>query len=71
MKTEMLIRMANDISNFFNAESNKEIAAEGVSKHILRSWDPRMRKDIIAYCKQDGSALNDLARTAVTKLDTI
>lgn len=71
MKTEMLIRMANDISNFFNAESNKEIAAEGVSKHILRSWDPRMRKAIIAYCKQDGSALNDLARIAVSRLDKI
>ena len=71
MKTEMLIRMANDISNFFNAESNKEIAAEGVSRHILRSWDPRMRKEIIAYCKQDGSALNDLARIAVSRLDKI
>jgi len=61
--------MANDIGNFFNAESNKEIAAEGVTKHILRSWDPRMRRDIIAYCKQDGSALSELTRTAVSKLD--
>ncbi|MEY3786969.1 MAG: hypothetical protein RLZ75_1176, partial [Pseudomonadota bacterium] len=50
MKIDRLIRMANDISDFFNAESNKEIAAEGISKHILRSWDPRMRNDIITYC---------------------
>ena len=69
MKIEPLIKMANDIGNFFNAESNKEIAAEGITKHILRSWDPRMRRDIIAYCKQDGSALSELVRTAVSKLD--
>ena len=50
MKTERLIKMANDIGDFFNAESNKEIAAEGIKKHILRSWDPRMREAIIAYC---------------------
>jgi formate dehydrogenase subunit delta len=71
MKTERLIKMANDIGDFFNAESNKEIAAEGIRKHIQRSWDPRMRQAIIAYCKQDGSALSDLARTAVSRLDQV
>lgn len=69
MKLESLIKMANDISDFFNAESDKNIAAEGVKKHILRSWDPRMRSEIIAYCQQDGSALSDLARAAVSRLD--
>ncbi len=69
MKIETLVKMANDIGNFFNAESNKDIAAEGVSKHILRSWHPKMRREIIAYCKEDGSALSELARTAITKLD--
>ncbi|MFA6164443.1 MAG: formate dehydrogenase subunit delta [Methylobacter sp.] len=70
MKIERLVKMANDIANFFNSESDKEIAAEGVRNHILRSWDPRMRNAIIAYCQQDGSELSDLARTAITKLDT-
>ncbi len=68
MKIERLIKMANDIGNFFNAESDKEIAAEGIKNHILRSWDPRMRKAIIAYCQQDGSELSDLVKTAITKL---
>jgi formate dehydrogenase subunit delta len=71
MKIERLIKMANDIGDFFNAESNKEIAAEGITKHILRSWDPRMRREIIAYCQQDGSALSDLVRTAVSKLEQV
>jgi formate dehydrogenase subunit delta len=69
MKIERLIKMANDIGDFFNAESNKEIAAEGIRKHILRSWDPRMRREIIAYCQQDGAALSDLVRTAVSRLE--
>ncbi len=69
MKIERLIKMANDIGDFFNAESNKEFAAEGIRKHILRSWDPRMRREIIAYCQQDGSALSELVRIAVSRLE--
>lgn len=68
MKIERLIKMANDISDFFNAESDKEVAAEGVKNHILRAWDPRMRREIIAYVNQDGSALTTLAKTAITRL---
>jgi formate dehydrogenase subunit delta len=68
MKIERLIKMANDIGNFFNSESDKEIAAEGIKNHLLRSWDPRMRKAIIAYCQEDGSELSDLVKVAVTKL---
>lgn len=71
MKIERLIKMANDIGDFFNAESNKEIAAEGVTKHILRSWDPRMRRAIIDYCQKDGTALSDLVKTAISKLEQV
>jgi formate dehydrogenase subunit delta len=69
MKIERLIKMANDIGDFFNAESDKEVAAEGVKKHILRSWDPRMRRAIITYCQEDGAELSDLAKTAVSRLE--
>ena len=69
MNIEKLIKMANDIGDFFNAETNKDIAAEGVKKHILRSWDPRMRREIIHYFKQDGSALSDVVKTAISRLE--
>ncbi len=65
MHIEKLISMANDIADFFNAESDKEIAAEGVKKHILRSWDPRMRKAIIAHYQNNGEGLSPLASQAV------
>jgi formate dehydrogenase subunit delta len=68
MKIERLIKMANDISDFFNAESDKEIAAEGVKNHILRAWEPRMRQAIIAYCQEGGEGMSELAKAAVLKL---
>ncbi len=68
MHIEKLISMANDIADFFNAESDKEIAAEGVKKHILRSWDPRMRKAIIKHYQASGEGLSPLATQAMKKL---
>ncbi len=68
MNIERLIKMANDIADFFNSESDKDIAAEGVKKHIVRSWDPRMRNELINYYQQDGNALNPLTKEAVKKL---
>ncbi|MEQ1484314.1 formate dehydrogenase subunit delta [Methyloglobulus sp.] len=71
MHIEKLIKMANDIADFFNSESDKEIAAEGVKKHILRSWDPRMRKAIIKHINDNGEGLSPLAAQAVKKLQSI
>lgn len=68
MHIEKLISMANDIADFFNAESDKEVAAEGVKKHILRSWDPRMKKAIIKHYQVNSEGLSPLAAQAVKKL---
>lgn len=68
MKIERLIKMANDISDFFNAESDKDVAAEGVKNHLLRSWEPRMRQAIIAYNQNNGQGLSELAKAAITRL---
>jgi formate dehydrogenase subunit delta len=68
-KIENLVKMANDISDFFNAESDKELAALGTKKHILRAWEPRMRKEIIEYYHKDGSGLNPLAKAAIQLLE--
>ena len=47
MRAERLVSMANDIGHFFNAEADKNVAAQGVANHIKRYWDPRMRREII------------------------
>lgn len=69
MKIERLIKMANDISDFFNSEADKEYAAKGMLNHILRFWDPRMRNEILTYLHQDGSALSELSKKAVSQLE--
>jgi formate dehydrogenase subunit delta len=68
MKIERLIKMANDISDYFSSEPNRKDAIEGVKNHISHSWEPRMRKAIIEYNQQDGSALTELAKAAVAEL---
>jgi formate dehydrogenase subunit delta len=69
MNAERLATMANDIANFFHAESDRQVAIDGVGNHLKKFWEPRMRKQIIAYA-QSGQAheLNDLARAGVMKL---
>jgi len=68
MNIEHLVRMANDIGNFFKAEPDHAQAVDGVASHIKRFWEPRMRKEILAYVDNGGSGLMDLVREAVLKL---
>ena len=69
MHIERLITMANDISNFFDSDPDKTVAAESMKNHLLRTWEPRMRKAIIEYNQTDGADLSVLARAAVAKLN--
>ena len=61
--------MANDIANFFDAESGKDKAPESVRFHMSRYWESRMRKAIIEYLRDEGGeGLSATARAAVEKL---
>ena len=69
MSTGHLVTMANDIANFFAAESDRAVAVEGVLNHLRKFWDPRMRRKIVAHLHESGGAgLGDLAREAVAQL---
>jgi formate dehydrogenase subunit delta len=68
MNIERLVRMANDIGNFFKAEPDHAVAVDNVALHFKRFWDPRMRKEIVAYVDEGGAELMDLVREAVLKL---
>lgn len=68
-KVEKLVRMANDISNFFDADPDKTVAAEGMKNHLMRAWESRMRAAIIDHLKNhDGEGLSPLAKTVVSQL---
>ena len=69
MNTELLVKMANDISLFFASESAPAQAANDVATHLKRFWEPRMRRQIVThYEEHHGEGLSDLARQAVARL---
>jgi formate dehydrogenase subunit delta len=63
MQTHDMVRMANQISDFFKSYTEKE-ALEGIADHITKFWDPRMRKDFFVHMEQGGEGFSDLVKKA-------
>jgi formate dehydrogenase subunit delta len=53
--TGTLIRMANQIGDFFEAMPDHAEAVEGIAQHIKKFWDPRMRRELLAHMDAGGS----------------
>ena len=65
-----LVKMANDIGNFFRAEPVREDAVAGIANHIAKFWTKRMRDKLCAHLKQAGDAdLDELPREALRCLE--
>jgi formate dehydrogenase subunit delta len=66
---EHLVKMANDIGNFFRAEPRREDAIAGIANHIAKFWTRRMREKLAAHLNKDGDAgLDELPREALRRL---
>ena len=66
MNIDLLIKMANEIGDFFTGASPPGQAAKDVATHLRRFWEPRMRQQMLAYYEQrQGAGLSDVAREAV------
>ena len=69
MNIDLLIKMANQIGEFFAGASAADQAPRDVASHLKRYWDPRMRTQIIAYYEQrHGAGLNDTALRGIALL---
>jgi formate dehydrogenase subunit delta len=69
MKLEKLIAMANQIGAFFEAMPDREQAVADVASHLRRSWEPRMREQILASLgTADEAQLKPLVREALRRL---
>ena len=63
-----MIHRANQIALFFASYPHEEGVA-GVTDHLKRFWERRMRAQIIAYvAKSGGQGLHELALEAVKRL---
>src|ERR1700677_1594474 len=68
---EHLLKMANDIGNFFRSEPVRTEGVAGVANHIAKFWTPRMRQKLLDHVKQHGEAeLDELPREALKLLAT-
>ena len=56
-----LIVMANRIGDFFESQPDRAESVAGIAKHIRNFWEPRMRKQLLAFLDQhpDGAGPNE------------
>jgi len=68
MHADTLVRMVNDISAFFGPTNPEAEAAAEVAGHITRSWDPRMRRQIVEIWQAGHGDFSPVGRVAVGML---
>ena len=66
-KIDRLVRMANQIGDFYAAMPDEEAAA-GAASHLRLYWTPKMIREIIAFADQGHPGLNPVAARAVRSL---
>ncbi|MEO7986252.1 MAG: formate dehydrogenase subunit delta [Gemmatimonadales bacterium] len=54
MNVEHLVQMANQIAEFYEAYPNRAEALSSTARHIRRSWDPRMRRELLGHLDANG-----------------
>ena len=63
MNTRDMVRMANQIADFFKGYGHDEAIKE-TADHLNRFWDPRMRKALFEYLAKGGEGLDPLVKDA-------
>ena len=66
MNIDLLIKMTNEIGEFFAGTTDADAAARDVANHLKRYWEPRMREQMLKYYQErSGAGLTELAKNAV------
>ena len=66
MDVDNLIRMANQIGEFFESMPDRTQAMEDIATHIKRFWEPRMRRAILESIDQkNANDLSEIVREAI------
>jgi formate dehydrogenase subunit delta len=67
MTPDTLVRMANQIADFFKAQPGED-AVVGTADHIRRFWDPRMRVKMAEHLAHGGEGLTPIAKEAAARV---
>ena len=66
MSTDNLIKMANQIAQYFASQPDQEQAVLSVRNHLQMFWAPSMRKALLAWqTEQQGAELHPLVQQAL------
>ncbi len=66
-KIGKLVRMANQIGDFYAAMADPEATA-AVASHLRAYWAPKMIRELVAFADAGGGGLNPTALRAVEAL---
>jgi formate dehydrogenase subunit delta len=56
-----LVRMANQIGDFFGTMKDRHASLEEIAAHLRRFWEPRMRVALLAHLDREaGAGLSDI-----------
>lgn len=68
MNDQDLVRMANQIADYYQAYPEEEAVA-GIAAHIRSFWDPRMRKSLESHVVAGGAGLKPLVLAAMKQVN--
>ena len=54
MNNDTLVRMANQIAEFFDAMPEREQALHDIADHLRKFWEPRMRRQLLDHLDRGG-----------------
>ena len=66
-RLEKLVRMANQIGDFYAAMPENEAAA-GAARHLKRFWTPKMISELVAFVEAGHAGLTPTAARAIEAL---
>lgn len=66
MQTETLIKMANQVGDFFEAEPDQAQAKKDIANHLNKFWTKDMRNQIAAHVQtSQGTGLHSQVISAI------
>ena len=67
METRDMLRMANQIADFFKGYPREDARKEAAT-HFNNYWDPRMRKHLLKHLAKGGEGLDPLIIEAAAQI---
>ncbi|HXA47861.1 MAG TPA: formate dehydrogenase subunit delta [Burkholderiaceae bacterium] len=67
MDMDNLVKMANQIGDFYASYPNQVEAADEIAGHLKKFWAPRMRTQLLDYIdSQRGAGLNEIVLNSIS-----